>query len=127
MEQSGQSGSHSAAQVTQQAVGERGDFLRTFSPTPAPLIHQPVWIYTALIPHLFCTDGFIIYSQEEREQQGERRERAEAGGHADVVCVPGHTGGDGVRAEFHQAGENCGRISSDQRSIIHVRRVCMAC
>lgn len=41
MEQSGQSGPHSPAQVTQQAVGERDDFPRTFPPTPAPLIHQP--------------------------------------------------------------------------------------
>lgn len=74
----------------------------------------------------FCTDGFITDSQEEWEQQWERRERAEADGHAKLACVPGQTGGDGEHAEFHQAGEKCGRMSSDQRSIIHVRRVCMA-
>lgn len=52
MEQSGQSGPHSAAQVTQQAVGEGGDFLRIFPPTPAPLIHQPKKIHMDLVSHL---------------------------------------------------------------------------
>lgn len=52
MEQSGQSGPHSAAQVTQQAVGEGGDLLRIFPPTPAPLIHQPEKIYRDLVSHL---------------------------------------------------------------------------
>lgn len=52
MEQSGQCGPHSGAQVTQQAVGEGDDFLRTLSPTPAPLIHQPERIYTGLGPSL---------------------------------------------------------------------------
>lgn len=140
MEQSGQSGPHSGAQVTQQAVGEGDDFLRTLSPTPAPLIHQPERIYVGLSPNLFSlclslflflffcrsTDGFRDYSQEEWEQQGERREKAEADGDAKSVCVLGQTGGDGIYAEFHQTGENCGGISSDQRSTIHVGRVCMA-
>lgn len=41
MEQSGQSGSNSAAQVTDEAVEECEDLSRIFSPTSAPLIHQP--------------------------------------------------------------------------------------
>lgn len=41
MELSGQSGSNSAAQVTDEAVEECEDLSRIFSPTSAPLIHQP--------------------------------------------------------------------------------------
>lgn len=110
MEQSGQSGPHSPAQVTQQAVGERDDFPRTFPPTPAPLIHQPSRVYMALILKLnfICssTGGLVFYSQEERQQQEERRHAAEADGDAKLVRVPGQTGGGGIHAEFPQAGEN---------------------
>lgn len=41
MELSGQSGANSAAQVTDEAVEECEDFSRIFSPTSAPLIHEP--------------------------------------------------------------------------------------
>lgn len=41
VELSGQSGSNSAAQVTDEAVEECEDFSRIFSPTSAPLIHEP--------------------------------------------------------------------------------------
>lgn len=117
--------------MTQQAVGEGDDFLRALPPTPAPLIHQPGRIdgVHSKPPPLFCSradDGLRVYSQEEGEQQGERREKAEADGGAQFVCVLGHTGGDGVGVEFHQTGENCGGIFSDQCSTIHVGRVCMA-
>lgn len=59
MEQSGQSGPHSGAQVTQQAVGEGDDFLRIFPPTPAPLIRQPKRTYVDLVPHLAHLHGRI--------------------------------------------------------------------
>lgn len=65
-------------------------------------------------------------SQEEGEQQGERREDAEAGGDAKSVCVLGQTGGGGAQGEVQQTRQNRSGVSSDQCATIHVGRVCMA-
>lgn len=75
MQQSGQSGPHRAAQVTQQAVGEGGHFLRSFPPTPAPLIHQPKKIYMDSVSHLSARmDSQLTHRKNESSRESAERE-----------------------------------------------------
>lgn len=141
MELSGQSGSNSAAQVTDEAVEECEDLSRIFSPTSAPLIHQPENGQRGLN----AIEAFAMncwnkcwqqktkekkkYSQKAGEQQEQRGQRAETDGDAKFVCVTGETGGDGIRAKFNQTGEKSVGVSSCRCATPHISRqfVCISC
>lgn len=79
MEQAGQSGPHSGAQVPQQAVGEGADLLRTLSPTAAPLTHQPGSIYSPNLDILFFFFNFVdaLMDPETHRKKESSRESAE--------------------------------------------------
>lgn len=99
-QQCGQSGSHGAAQVTEQAVREGEEFPQVLSPTSAPLAHEPQIFNRGLMrgarqKSSETAAGVQSYSQGAGEQRKERRRAAEADGDAEFeVRVTGRTGQD---------------------------------
>lgn len=117
MEQSCQSGPHCGAQVTQQAVGEGDDFLRTLSPTPAPLIHKPERIYMGLSPNLLTHFFFLFFLQKHwwiqtlltgRMRAAGRAQRESRGRRRRKVCL---------RPETDRWRRNLRRIPPNRREL----------